>query len=233
MPKDERRRQKALARKAERQKKRAARHLPGKAPPSLHVAAADGSLHECLVSRTWQEPGEIVQILVARSAGNYIAVAGFLVDLGCLGVKNALTSLLSPAEYARFRRTFASTQPMRPAELNLVAKIIQEGIAYAESFGFRPHPDYREASLLLDGADPAACPTPIPVGVDGKPFFIPGPDDDVPKVLRQLERAVGKGNYHYVLEAGDLILTDEGAGEALEEPPSSFFPGLLRRLRHE
>jgi hypothetical protein len=158
-------------------------------------------------------------------------MAGFLVDLGCMGVKNALANVVGPAEYAQVHRSFLGTQPMERADLNLVAKIIQEAIGYAERLGFSPHPDYREASLLLEGADPAACTAPIPLGVDGKPYFIPGPYDDVPKVLRQLERAVGEGNYHYLLAIDDLMVTGDDAGEALDEQPSSHFARLLRRLR--
>jgi hypothetical protein len=244
MPRDERRRQKALARKAGRrkEKKAAIQHAASAVRPSFRMAA-QWPLYECQVSRSWQEPGELVQILVARSAGDEIAAAGFLVDLGCLGVKDALTHILIPSEYAEFRRTFTGIQPMTRADLNLAAKIIQEGIAYADRLGFKPHPDYRNAALLLADADPAACRTPIPLGMEGKPFYIPGPHDNPSRVVRQLERAVGPGNFHYVLELDDLAdLPEEDVWELepqeLEpqqlEPQDrsrSVFPRLLGRFR--
>jgi hypothetical protein len=237
MPRDERRRQKALARKAARHKEKkqvSVRQTVPAGRPALR-AAANWPIHECLVSRSWREPGELVQILVARSAGGEIAAAGFLVDLGSIGVKNALTHVLTSQEYEEFRRTFTSQQPMMRADLDLAAKIVHEGIAYAERFGFGPHPDYRDAAILLAGANPAACSTTVPLGLEGKPFFVPGPFDNVPKIVRQLERAVGPGNFHYVVELDDLVDTAERAAgnEVPKEPPTALFPRLLRRLRHE
>lgn len=132
-------------------------------------------LHEVLLSREWREEGAIVQILAARRSGvGQVATGTFLVDLGCLGVKSAFTSLFhSQREYEqKLRRRITSHQSMMPADLNLVAKIIREGIAYARELGFSPDPDYRDAMLVLGDADPDACPDPIPLGgKDGKPFF--------------------------------------------------------------
>src|SRR5260370_20041823 len=112
MPRDERHRQKALARKASRRKDKRQVSVRHDAPARRTGlgAAADWPLHECVVSRTWKEPGELVQILVARSAGDEIAAAGFLVDLGCLGVKDALSHVLSRREYEGFRQSFTSLQ---------------------------------------------------------------------------------------------------------------------------
>ena len=166
MPRDERRRQKALARKAGKRKQRKAAgqlaHVGGHI--SLRMAT-EWPLYECLLSRSWSEPGHLVQILLARSADIDIAVASFLVDLGCLGVKNALSNVVPPSEYEHIRRTLAQLQPLERADLNLVAKIIEEGIAYARSLGFSPHPDYRQAAILLADAHPEECDTPIPVGM--------------------------------------------------------------------
>jgi hypothetical protein len=235
MPRDERRRQKALARKAARRKERKQVTVQRDVPVrrSNLTAAADWPLHECLVSRSWQEPGELVQILVARSAGGEIAAAGILVDLGCLGVKDALSHMFTTREYETFRQSFTSLQPMMRADLNLAAKIVQEGIAYARRLGFNPHPDYRAAAPLLAHADPAACLTEIPLGIEGKPFFVQGPNDDVAKITRQLERAVGSGNYHYLFEIDgpeDISepLIEEGEPK---ERRSALFPRLLRRSR--
>jgi hypothetical protein len=235
MPKDERHRQKAVARKAARRKEKKQVSVRQDVPAHRTGlrAAADWPLHECVVSRTWKEPGELVQILVARSAGNEIAAAGFLVDLGCLGVKDALSHVLTRREYEGFRQSFTGLQPMMRADLNLAAKILQESIAYAKRLGFSPHPDYHAAATLLAGADPAACRTPVPQGIEGKPFFVPGPYDNVPKITRQLERAVGSGNFHFVFEIDAPIdaIASLSEEEEPDERPASFFPRLLRRLR--
>ena len=154
-------------------------------------------LHECLLSRDWQKSGAITQALVARrSPDGPIAAALFLIDLGCLGIKNGFTRLCSSEEYHQLRQEVQARQEMGRVELNLVAKVIQEASDYAERLGFAPHPDARRGMTLLAGADPAACDTPIPLGDgQGKPLFIAGPYDNVQAIMAKLERAVGRDGF--------------------------------------
>lgn len=216
MPKDERRHQKSLQRKAAKRKHRkqpslgrdvAAAGPPTvlrKAPPAQLRAAATWRLHECLVTRDWEKPGEIVQILVARtSPEGEIGASVFLLDLGCLGVKDAFTRYFpNRREYDLLRDSITGRQRISKVDLDLAARILREGIAYAERLGFKPHRDYYDAALLLEGADPDASTKQIPLGYEGKPFFVAGPYDNVPKIMAQLEKAVGPGNYHFLAPVG-------------------------------
>lgn len=237
MAKNERRRQQSLARKAAKRKKSGKHHaLQSTSHGSVRVAAR-WPLYECLISRGWQEPGELVQILIARSSpADGIAAAGFLVDLGCLGVKDALSHLFSTTrEYEQFRQTYSGLQPMMNTDLDLAAKVIQEGIAYADRLGFKPHRDYHDAAALLTGAHPEACSTPIPLGLDGKPFFISGPHDNVPRITAQLDRAVGPGNANFLIglnddDEGDSVLEVVDVVEGVQEEPKSEKPRLFPRL---
>ncbi len=214
MTKDEKARQKSLQRRAAKQKQRkvqssraVAHASPGPvdhASQAALKAATAWPLHECLISRDWQREGELVQILVARQSPTGSLAAGvFLVDLGCLGVKSAFASLFrSLAEYETLRQRLMSTQALVQGDLNTAAKIIREGIAYARQLGFEPDPDYREASLLLAGADADASDARIPLGRDGKSFFVAGPHDNAKKIIAQLSRAVGPGNFEYIVPLG-------------------------------
>jgi hypothetical protein len=167
------------------------------------------------VAEEWQEEGAITQILVARrSRSGQIAAGTFLVDLGCLGVKSAFASLFDTRrEYRQLRKRVTASQDMIKADLNLVAKIIREGIAYARELGFRPDPDYRDAMHVLGDADPDACSTSIPLGgKDGKPFFIAGPYDDVDRIMAKLTRKLGRDGFHYMIPIGgdeEVFLPDE------------------------
>lgn len=203
MGREPKKRQKALQRKAaKRKQKRAGRHARSGGHPLLRKAG-HWPLHEVLLTRDWQKEGEIVQILVARrSSLGQIATGTFLVDLGCLGVKSAFATLFnSLAEYQQaLRSRVVSSQAMMPADLDLVAKIIREGIAYARELGFSPDPDYRDAMLVLGHADPDACPVDVPLGgKDGKPFYVAGPHDDVDRITDKLMRKLGPDGFHYVV----------------------------------
>jgi len=187
--------------------------LPAKPAGGLALAAK-WPVYEVLLSRGWEQQAALITILVARRSpmSNKVAAGLFLVDLACLGVKSAQVKLFAgPAEYSAGLRAHAlKIQPMAPAEFNLVAKIIATGLEYAANLGFKPDPVFAQTQHLLGGADPAACDTPVPTGgTEGKPLFVSGPYDDARRIVDQLTRAVGAGNFHYMVQVG---------GEDLELP---------------
>jgi len=196
------RRQKAIQRKAaKRKQKRASSKLPLTKGRALLHAASGWPLHECLLTKEWQEKGAIMQILVARrSPTGQIAIGVFLVDLGCLGVKSAFgRPLHTIQEYRELRDGIKANQDMIKADTNLAAKIVREAIAYAKDLGFKPDPDYRDAMLVLGDADPDACEVPIPLGKDGKPFFVAGPYDNVDRIMSKLTRKLGPDGFHFLV----------------------------------
>jgi hypothetical protein len=196
---------------------------------------------ECLVSEGWQTPGEIVQAVVARqSPEGAVAASVFLIDLGCLGVKDAFMQRFATLEHydRELREQLVDMRPMLRTDLNFVAKLVREAVAYARSLGFRPHKDFQEAAPLLDGADPDAALAEIPLGQDGQPLFVNGPYDNVPKIIETLNRSVGAGNYHYMLGGPEGSMLDGLAGlEELVAPDDESDEaaqkrGLLGRLTH-
>jgi hypothetical protein len=205
------RRQKARQRK----KKRTVSRRQALSPRGLLRASGDWPLYECLLTEEWREERAITQILVARrSPLGQIAIGTFLVDLGCLGVKSAFGRLFDTRrEYEELRNDMMSRQDMIKADVNLVAKIVREGIAYAQDLGFKPDPDYRDAMLVLGDADPDACDVSIPLGgKDGKPFFFAGPYDNVDRIVAKLTRKLGPDGFHFIFRVGgdeDVFLFDE------------------------
>jgi len=209
MPGSEHRRQKAAEKKAAKVKERK-RELAraGSGQPSSRRgtlrAAARWPLYQVLISEGWNQTAELpglTEILIARrSPLGEVGMATILVDLGCLGVKNALGNVFSSeGEYATWlHRLEANTQPMIPADLDLAAKVIQEGIAYARELGFSPHADYFLVAPFLEGAHPEACAEPVPLGYQGKPFYVSGPNDNPKQIVTKLAKNVGIGNFDYV-----------------------------------
>jgi hypothetical protein len=218
MTRDERRRQKTLARRAHKKKHgkpsssgTSLFSAPAAAPRPLQgkslKEAAQWPLHECLIPRAWDREGELLQIIVARSAPEgAIGASVFLVDLGCLGVKDAFTRYFPTArDYELLRRSIRDRQPMVKADLDLVARIIREGVNYAARLGFDPPKDFKDAAILLAGADPDASNARVPLGTDGKPYFVAGPYDDVPKIMAKLEKAVGLDGFHFTVPLDPLL----------------------------
>jgi hypothetical protein len=147
----------------------------------------------------------LIQLCVARrSAKGEVAAGVFLVDLGCLGVKNAYASIFATeGSYRRDLLTqLKANQTLMACDLNLAAKVVDEGVKYAQSLGFRPNKDIKQALMVMGTAYPEECAVHIPLGRDGKPFFINGPYDDVDRIRRILDKNVGPGNYDFLLQIG-------------------------------
>lgn len=176
--------------------------------------AASWPVYDVLLSQGWGREGALVTVLVARRSvkSGKVAAALFLVDLACLGVKSAQVKLFpSAAEYAAGLRAHAlRIQPTAPADFNLAAKIIFTGLEYAANLGFKPDPVFAQARHLLNDADPAACPTPVPTGgPEGKPLYVSGPHDDARRIVDHLMRTLGEGNFNYIVQMGSTIYEEE------------------------
>jgi hypothetical protein len=190
-----------------RRKKRAkSKKRPLRSRTSL-TEAVKWPLLECLISRDWQDTTELCQVAVVRQSPTTgeVVVGGFIVDLACLGVKNALTNLYpSTAIYQHeYRQHLLSSQPMMDCDLDLAAKVVEEGTNYARSLGFKPHRDTAKALKVLGDVHPENCSETIPLGKDGRPLFINGPYDNVKRITRILDRTVGHGNYDVLISLQD------------------------------
>ncbi len=76
----------------------------------------------------------------------------------------------------------------------------EKKIRSARQFGFEPRRDFDLSQYVLDAAESIAPNPDLEFGREGKPVFIAGPDDDVPRILRQLEATAGRGHFNYLSE---------------------------------
>jgi len=213
MAQDPRKRQKKLQKKAAKRKSKRqdlTRIASRMAAPSLRKAG-DWPLHEVWLNENWRTPQTLTQVVVARKAPNGdIATGNFLIDLECLGVKNAFGKLLIESDYRTFLRKLGEHQGLVSGDLNLAAKIVRDGIAYARQFSFQPNRDAGQAMLVLGDADPDLSTVEVPVGGnDGKPFYFAGPYDDVDRILAKLTKAVGPDGFQYFLPVDDSGFFDD------------------------
>lgn len=217
MPRDPNKAHEALERKqAKREQKQGIKSLARHSVPGWIERAAGWPFYEVLLSTSWDQQGQLAGILVARvSPEGKVAAGSFLVDLACLGVKSATIRLFkTPRDYTQdMRQKIIRAQPMAPADVNLVAKILDTGFAYAQQLGIDPDPSYYQGRQLIADAEPGLCQIQIPLGgPEGKPYFVAGPYDDVPRIMAKLTSAVGPGGFHFFapLDPGtELFLADD------------------------
>jgi hypothetical protein len=100
-----------------------------------------------------EHPGSgLVGVVVARRHRlRRVSVCGYLVDVYCLGVKNALgPAVMNDRDLPAFLRGFFSafgdaTVPVQ-APLDLARHLVCGAIDYARELGFPPHPDFQPTS---------------------------------------------------------------------------------------
>jgi hypothetical protein len=196
---DARKQKKAAKHKAKRSQKRAQERRRDSKDPAIRLQNAERwPVIEALVAGALWENG-IGPLTIARQEGEgRLVFAVYLVDVFCLGVKNAFWSAGSPADYKEMIAEMDESQKMIPIEPACLVKIVKEAVDYAGSFGFSPHPDYRHASRLLAGIDPAGCSQEFTFGRDGKPFYIQGPYESL-AVADAIADHIAQAGGHYVL----------------------------------
>ena len=155
----------------------------------------------------WPDPGAeqgtggLVTALVAhrRRHRRGATVCVYLLDVYCLGVKNAIGP--DNLDEQRLRRltdkAFSGYQtPPIAAPIELVRELIFGAAEYAHRLGFAPHPDFEQAR---DHLGPWHGPSAITFGRDCKPSYISGPYDNPDHVLRTLRHTVGTKGFNYTI----------------------------------
>lgn len=196
--------------------------------------------YEAYIVKNWREVG-LAHLIVARWRDTGDADYGvFLVDMWCLGVKDAFGETGVPdsalREFLDQRLPEKMREAMHPA---CAKKLIEGGVAYAESLGFAPHRDFRKARRVLSGIDAALCPKEFDFGRDGRPCFVPGEDDSeerIDRVLAMLEARLGEDGFDYEAEEDDVGTLREELKEWLEAEPEEvprffFLSGLLTAMQ--
>ena len=127
-------------------------------------------------------------VLARQESEGKLVYSVFLVDVYCLGVKNAFWHAGSPGDFKELIGRIEETQPLRTISPECLVKVVRGAVEYAQSFGFRPHPDFRHAAMLLEGIDPAACTQEFTYGLKGKPFYIQGPHETAEQARAIVDR---------------------------------------------
>ena len=184
-------------------------------------------VHECLINADYKEGGMAAIIIARKHKTGNITFGSFVVDIFCLGVKDATAAFNRTEEdYEYYKgKIYGSMNPDMPISYDLAHNIIFGAIDYAKKLGFSPHKDWEHCQFILEPkTSPNVEKMELNFGKDGKPFFISGPYDKVDSIVQKLEKAVGKGNFEVVLNLGggdfgfdDMDFMDEEDDDDFDE----------------
>lgn len=160
----------------------------------------------------------IGQVVVCRyKSGGRVETGSFLVDVYCLGVKDAFFRVFDEGEFREdcLARYFPDGLPA-PKPASWGRKLVEEAVRYAASLGFAPHSDYKKGARVFGGVDASECTEEFVFGNEGKPFYVQGPYDGEAKadrILSTLRAKLGDDGFHYILPVGVGDEDYDGDGE--------------------
>jgi hypothetical protein len=177
--------------------------------------------HEAMRSANLFDLGCGYLIVSRFKADGRVEVGFFLLDVFCLGVKDAgFYPFSSTADYQEnlVDRFFpdGNQVPMTP---EAARKLAEDAISYARSLGFSPCPDYKKANRVFGGITTATCTEQFVFGQNDKPLYIQGPSESparVERILRALEARCGQDGFHYIVAADNFepFVGEEEYGES-------------------
>jgi hypothetical protein len=212
--------QRARQKKIEKQKKKRAaakkrgqeiaRRIP-EASAALARRTAAWPVYEAYLSENWRsdEPTGIVSaILVRQNSDGRMVFSSMLIDRTCLGLKDGFARLMPYDGVRAYIEQLEMIQPLERVELATLQSVVYHAVDYARALGFEPHKD-----IPLEFIGPR--PEPLqdtPLAKRDQPYFVSGPDDNVAAIVQQLERAVGAGNFDFLL-GSDVVTGTQGLDE--------------------
>jgi len=179
--------------------------------PSMKKAKPYASypIHECLIPDNLFDSGLGELVVTRRIPNGDIAMSAFVIDVFCLGVKDAMFMVLPESEYEhkiKVRMSAAGNRGFEKLHQTCAKKLLDGLVDYAKELGFAPHPDYKNANDIFGNIDASACPVKYTYGKKGKPFYMNGPYEspaDIKRIINTLTKKCGAGGFDTVLRLDD------------------------------
>ena len=140
-------------------------------------------------------------VVLARTLpSGQVGASFFLVDVWCLGVKDAFFLVMPQQAFEERMHESSRDQPVVVIDPSVARKLLHDAAAYAGSFGLAPSTGFAKAEALF-GEIPMATKT-FSFGKDGKPFFMSGPNDSrtrIRNIMDKLVKSVGPDGFDYIV----------------------------------
>lgn len=210
------RRQKQLERKRKRQmeRQRELRRAKSRGLARLMAdAAAHPILHSCYQLECIADYGMGNVLLSRKLPDGRIAMALFLVDTYCCGVKHARAELMSPFAYDELLEELRESGAFVAIPPECLRKFVEGAVAFAAKYGLKPDREYARACPLFGDLDPKRCDTVWEYGDEGKPVYIVGPYDSPERqteIITTVTDTAGPENFRVIIPVhGNRWLADK------------------------
>ncbi len=178
------------ARKAQRRKqvvaqKRRAEALEASLPARV-LRAADAPIQHCFLTESVFEIGMGTLVLARGATPHHVTLSSFLIDVFCLGIKDVMFESVESEVFEMYMDATDAMSPVVSVDPGYARKLLRDLAAWSQSIGFAPHRDFAAVERMFGDVSVDASEAVFRFGRDGKPVYIPGPNDTVPLIQRRI-----------------------------------------------
>lgn len=169
--------------------------------PARVLRAAETPIQHCLLTKSLFEDG-IGSLILARGAIS-LHVASFLLDTFCLGIKDVVFKQMNAESFEMCVDAFGAATGMTSVDPSYARKLLRDLAAWSRTIGFAPHRELAAVERIFGDVDADACDAVFRFGLNGKPFYIPGPLATAfinRQRIEQLRRSVGEDGFGFETE---------------------------------
>jgi hypothetical protein len=196
------------ARKAQRRKqvvaqKRRAEVLEASLPARV-LRAADAPIQHCFLTESVFDIGMGTLVLARGATPHHLAVSAFLIDVFCLGIKDVMFESVEREDFEMYIDTADAGSAMVPVDPSYARKLLRDLAAWSQSIGFAPHRDFAAVERVFGDVSADASDAGFRFGRDGKPFYIPGPNETnalIQRRIEQLRKSLGDDGFGFEMVA--------------------------------
>jgi hypothetical protein len=164
------------------------------------IEAARSPIKACVIAEQIFSDGIGWLVLARRLPSGSVAASFFLVDVWCLGIKEAFFSVLPEWKFDEQLKASSEERPIVDIDPSTARKLLHDAAVYANTLGLSPSEGFAEAESLF--GDVPMTTEKFEFGKDGKPFYVSGPNDSptrIRRVIDTLVRRVGEDRFDFLV----------------------------------
>jgi hypothetical protein len=164
------------------------------------LRASQTSIQHCFLTEALFDYGIGTLILARGVTPHHLALSSFLIDVFCLGIKDVMFESVDSEIFAMYVEATDTGSPMVSIDPSDARKLLRDLAMWSQSIGFAPHRDFAEVERIFGDVSADASDAAFPFGRDGKPVYIPGPNDTAALIRRriaQLQKCLGDDGFGF------------------------------------
>jgi hypothetical protein len=192
------------ARKAQRRKQVVAQkrraELSEASLPARVLRAAHAPIQYCFLTESVFDIGMGTVVLARGATSHHVALSSFLIDTFCLGIKNVMFESVDSEVFEIYMAATDAGSPIVSVDPSYARKLLRDLAAWSQSIGFARHPDFAAVERVFGDVSVDTSDAVFRFGRDGKPVYIPGPNDTahlIQRRIEQLQKYVGDDGFGF------------------------------------